>query len=135
MPLIVWSDDFSVGAPAIDQEHQELIQLINNAYDVLYRQDNFEISAIEFLSAIHPEISAHFALEETIMRECHYDQYVEHKADHERLLDEILDIMDNIENQTYYNEQIFSMHLNAWFSNHFKTKDARLHQCMNSFNR
>jgi hemerythrin-like metal-binding protein len=128
VPLIVWADEFSVGVPAVDQEHREMIQLINNAHDALFRQDGFEVSAIEFLGEIHVKVSAHFAGEEKIMRARHYDQYVEHKVDHTRLLNEILDIMDNIKNQTYYNEQILSQQLNAWFGEHFKTKDARLHQ-------
>jgi hemerythrin-like metal-binding protein len=134
VPFIVWREEFSIGVPAVDQEHQEMIQLINEAHDVLSRQDNFEVSAIEFLGEIYEKISAHFSREEKIMIESHYDQYVDHKSDHKRLLDDILDIMENIKNQTYYNEQIFSQQLNVWFGNHFKTKDARLHQHIDTFN-
>jgi hemerythrin-like metal-binding protein len=133
VPLIAWRDEFSVGEPAVDREHQEMIQLINDAHAALTRQDDFKVSVVEFLGDIYVKISAHFAREEKIMRERHYDQYVDHKADHKRLLDELRDIRDNIENQTYYNEQIFSQHLNAWFGNHFKTKDARLHQYIDTF--
>jgi hemerythrin len=43
-----------------------------------------------------PAFSAHFALEERFMREHGYDQLALHKADHERLLDEIREIMDDI---------------------------------------
>jgi len=134
VPLIAWREEFSIGVPAVDREHQEMIQLINKAHDALCRQDGFEVSAIEFLGEIYDKISAHFSREEKIMIESHYDQYVDHKSDHKRLLDDILDIMENIKNQTYYNEQIFSQQLNVWFGNHFKTKDARLHQHIDTFN-
>ena len=29
MPLIEWQDEFKIGIPSIDHEHQELIALIN----------------------------------------------------------------------------------------------------------
>lgn len=33
MALIEWRDEFRVGVPAIDREHQELIALVNRAHD------------------------------------------------------------------------------------------------------
>ena len=62
------------------------------------------------------------------MRERHYDQYQDHKDDHERLLDEIRDIMDDYEENAYYNDADFAEHVEKWFINHFKTLDARLHK-------
>ena len=60
------------------------------------------------------------------MRERGYDQLTAHKNDHERLLDEIRDIMDDFvdEEQT---ASALSGRLEAWFSRHFETHDARLH--------
>ncbi len=132
MPLLLWRDEFSVGVPAMDQEHEEIIQLVNKAHDSQFRKGSFEVSAIELLSEIHDIVSVHFAGEEKLMRGRHYDQYVDHKADHERLLNELLDISENIENQNYYDQQVFLQHLNAWFGIHFKTKDRRLHQYLNT---
>ncbi len=128
MSLIIWSDDFFFFFSEVDEEHQELIQFINDAHNALSRQNDSEIAVIEFLGEIYVRASAHFLTEERIMRERHYDQYEDHKADHERLLDEIRDIMDNFEDKTAYNEQEFSQKLHDWFANHFKTKDARFHQ-------
>jgi hemerythrin-like metal-binding protein len=75
------------------------------------------------------EFSAHFALEERIMRERRYDQYADHKADHERLLDDIRDIMDRHEADAYFNYEVALVaELGDWFTGHFGTKDARLHK-------
>jgi len=54
------------------------------------------------------------------MREHNYDQYQGHKEDHERLLDEIRDIMDACEESAYFSDEEFA--------GHFKTKDSRLHK-------
>ena len=74
------------------------------------------------------ELRAELRAEERIMREQGYFEYEEHKADHEELLDDIREIMENYEMGAYLDyEDTLAAHLNDWFTNHFKTKDARLH--------
>ncbi len=125
--LIQWKKQFSVGVPEIDHEHQELIELINELYAEL-QDENPDAAIGEFLGEIYAHIAAHFALEETIMREQGYDEISEHKRDHERLLDEIRDMMDEQEDPDAVSRERLSARLEAWFSNHFKTHDARLHR-------
>lgn len=127
MPLIEWRDEFSVGVPDVDHEHQGLIELINELHASLSVQSSPD-AAMDFLGEIYAKISAHFALEERIMRENRYDQYEDHKADHERLLDELRDIMDALEDRAIIDDNRLSAALGDWFAAHFKTKDARLHR-------
>jgi hemerythrin-like metal-binding protein len=82
----------------------------------------------EFLGEIHSLISAHFALEEKEMREMAYDDYEEHKEDHEKLLDQIRGMMDELEQDEGGDAtNALGSRLNAWFTKHFRTRDARLH--------
>jgi hemerythrin len=127
MVLIEWREEFEVGIPDVDHEHQELIKLINDLYDAI-SGENANISVMDFLGEIYSHVSAHFALEEKIMRDRKYDQYTDHKADHERLLDELRDIMDDYEESAYFSDEDFSSHIKRWFTEHFKTRDARLHK-------
>lgn len=130
MTLVQWKDKYRIGIASIDHEHQALIQLINDLYaHVQGSADKDAVAA--FLGEVNAKISAHFALEEKIMRERGYDQYAEHKADHERLLDGIRDIMDGYDRGIYsaYDEAL-AAHLRDWFAEHFQTKDARLHKMM-----
>ena len=84
-----------------------------------------------FLGEVFSRISAHFALEETVMRKHHYDEYAAHKADHERLLDDIRDIMDDFEAGVYADyKTALSEAVRDWFIDHFKTRDARLHKLL-----
>ncbi len=127
MPLVEWRAEFSVGVPEIDHEHQELIDLINAAHAKLGDMHARHLVA-DFLGEIYARISAHFALEEKLMRDQGYDEYEDHKADHERLLDEVRDIMDEYEERVGLDEKTFGARLGAWFTEHFKTKDARFHK-------
>ena len=96
MPLIDWREEFALGIPGVDHEHRELIALINRIHDEA--QGAGDVSAIVgFLGELHAQISAHFALEEKLMRERHYSGYPSHKDDHERLLEEIHEMMERYE--------------------------------------
>lgn len=128
MTLVEWRDDFKIGIDSVDYEHRQMIELINDVHAKL-SADAPKNEILDFLGEVFTRISAHFALEEKIMSSWKYDQYEEHKADHEHLLDEIRDIMDGFEAGTIAAaEQELSGRLNAWFTDHFKTKDARLHR-------
>jgi hemerythrin len=128
MPLIEWRDEFNTGIAEVDHEHRELVDLINQLHEQLQRDaDHDTVSA--FLGEVFARISAHFALEETVMRKHRYDEYEAHKAEHEALLDGIRDIMDDYEAGSYANaDEALATTVQAWFVNHFKTKDARLHK-------
>jgi hemerythrin len=126
MSLIEWRKEFEVGVAAVDHEHRELIALINDLHDRLQATGS-DITVSEYLGEIYARISAHFALEERIMGEARYDQYSEHKADHERLLDEIRDIMDDYEDRHEYDDVVLAKRLHDWFGTHFRIHDARLH--------
>jgi len=127
MALIEWKDKFEVGIPDVDHEHQEIINFINSMHDAM-SEENATTSVMDFLGEIEAHISAHFALEEKVMRASKYDQYTEHKADHERLLDELRDIMDDYEENAYFSDEEFAGHVERWFCGHFRTKDSRLHK-------
>lgn len=130
MALVEWKEEFKVGIASVDHEHQQLIGLINDLHAGLAAQPTKD-SIAEMLGEIHARIAAHFALEERVMRERRYDQYDDHKADHERLLDEIRDIMDRHDSDAYFNyKTALADELGAWFAVHFRTKDARLHKAL-----
>jgi hemerythrin len=126
MALLEWRDDFSIGILEVDHEHRELIDMINSLHGRLL-EPHHGAGIGEFLGELHAQIAAHFALEEKIMRSRRYAEFAEHKRDHERLLDEIRDIMDDYELQERYDAKALSAALDAWFSVHFRTHDARLH--------
>lgn len=126
MTLVEWQDDFKIGIDEIDFEHQELIEIINELYHEAKKEDS-ATAVMDFLGEIFEKISAHFALEEKVMRELDYDRYEDHKEDHESLLDSIRDIMDEYMDASTMDDEYLGSLLRYWFVNHFATRDARLH--------
>ncbi len=130
MTIIEWRKEFETGNGAVDYEHRELVSLLNELMETVSDGEPTD-EALDFLGEVNARISGHFALEESEMQRAEYDEYEDHKEDHERLLDDILDLMDAYENGTYVDKiDDFSARLHDWFVNHFKTKDARLHSAL-----
>ena len=126
MELLSWKTEYSVGIDAVDHEHQEMIGMINETYKEL--RGSKDPAAIEqFLGDIHMSISAHFALEERVMRQAEYGEYEAHKEDHESLLDQIRDLMDAFDENADEGLPLLQEQLSDWFGSHFATFDARLH--------
>jgi len=129
MTLITWKDEFSIGIASVDHEHRMLIASINDLHEQMQKPMTRD-AVMGFLGEIHARISAHFALEEREMRERHYAQLTEHKRDHERLLDEIRDIMDAYEDDAQFDKAGLGQRLVDWFSVHFRTHDAQWHRSL-----
>ena len=125
--LIEWKDHFSLGIAEVDFEHREMIDLINRLYASMQAGAGAD-EVHEFLAEVHARISAHFALEERLMRRMGYAEYSAHKDDHERLLDDILDIIDDCAAAGRFDADDLARRLDRWFTDHFRTFDARLHE-------
>lgn len=129
MTLLLWQDAYSVGVAEVDHEHRGMIELINTLHTALGTERSGE-RVEAFLGEIFADISAHFALEERVMRERRYDALAEHKGDHERLLDELRDIMDSQADGSALDDAQLGGVLAEWFGAHFRTHDARFHRLL-----
>ena len=127
MTLIEWREEYATGISGVDHEHQELIALINSIYEILDESPD-KNNIINCLGDIYGRISSHFALEERWMEQHNYDDYKIHSDDHERLLDDIGDITDEVESSSKLNTEQLREKLDNWFLVHFKTHDSRLHK-------
>ena len=127
MALLEWKAEYSVGNASVDQEHELLIEQINQIYEQLSQPaDTITVEAM--LGDIHADISAHFALEELLMREAGYAEYEAHKEDHEDLLDQIHDLIFSFAENPDSGRELLMKQLSDWFGRHFASFDARLHR-------
>jgi hemerythrin len=123
MTLLTFKPEYSVGIDSMDEEHRQLIRLINELYEEMKeRKDRDSIE--QFLGDIHAAVSAHFALE---VSKAGFEEFDAHKEDHEELLDQIRDMMDVFDQDSERGMFVLRERLSDWFASHFATFDARLH--------
>lgn len=131
MTLVEWSDAYALGIAEIDAEHRAMIEEINAVHARLGEQPAIDEICAR-LGEILAHISAHFALEEKNMRACAYPSLGGHKQDHERLIGELIEIIDSVERTGAYDPSALAQALQAWFVVHFSTHDAQLHRFVNA---
>ena len=127
MALLEWREEYCTGIKGVDYEHEHLIRQINSVYALISDGAQRDL-VIDSLGEIYGSISAHFALEEQMMLRHDYVEYADHKADHDRLLDDIRDITEEFEATEQLDDETFTQKLGDWFKLHFQTFDARLHK-------
>ncbi len=123
MTLIDWKPEFFLGIPKMDADHRYMVGLINGLNEQLQAAGN-KTFIIGILEELYSSAAKHFAHEEAIMRECGYDKYAEHEADHRRLLDRLTTWIADY--QTERLDEGMAKWLANWFCNHFQNHDTRL---------
>jgi hemerythrin len=100
MPYLEWSQAYDTGIGGIDYEHHRLVDMLNEIHELILKAaDPREIAAI--LGDFHALASAHFALEEKIMRDQNHPGLAGRRDIHYHLLDQVREIMDAYETGSY----------------------------------
>ncbi|MDJ0905821.1 MAG: hemerythrin domain-containing protein [Woeseiaceae bacterium] len=127
MSVIEWRSEFGIGIEIADHDHQQLIGRIRGHQQMLATcTDPDEMVAV--LDQIYTDIASHFALEEKLMEQMRYAALADHKEDHETLLDDLREIMVGVGDDGELDEVQLTDDLDRWFSDHFRTHDAKLHR-------
>ena len=126
MSLIEWKNEFNLGIEEVDTDHRALIELINAMHESV-SAGAARADVVAGVTRIYELVAVHFADEEAFMRETRYMAYAEHKEDHEILLDDLRDIIDQARSDSRYVEARLSSDLQYWFAAHFRKHDASLH--------
>jgi hemerythrin len=129
MALLEWKDEYATGIDDVDEEHKDLIDVINRLHELLLT-DDAKLTVPAFFDRLIKGVSAHFALEERIMGESEYPELAAHREDHERLLDEIRDLVEAFGQAEEIDSVDLAMRLEPWFTHHFATHDLRLHSTL-----
>lgn len=131
---IEWKDSYKTNIIEVDTQHQRLFTLMKEL-DTLYHAHKG--SLIKNLSSIHKAVSeleqytiSHFLIEERIMEENNYPDLENHKLQHDKFTDKILEFKEKINNHTANDEATLEENLDhilkflgTWLTNHIMIKD------------
>jgi hemerythrin len=85
MPLIAWSGKYSVGVKNLDDQHKEVINLLNELHAAMLKGQAQSV-ADALLPRIQRLAHEHFSTEERLMESTKYSGLVEQRAEHGPLL-------------------------------------------------
>ncbi|MEE4197033.1 MAG: bacteriohemerythrin [Bacteroidales bacterium] len=124
MHFITWKESFSVGVPSIDDQHKKLVGMINR----LYSEFSNGITN-KFLEEIIQELQGyteyHFSYEEKFMQLYHFDDYKEHKAEHNLFIDKINQYKETLAKENKKEVIDFITFLKNWLLKHIMGTDKK----------
>lgn len=123
-PLIEWKPELSVGIEEIDEQHKVLVELLNQLHRaIVLHHAGQEVARIldELVSYTH----THFAVEESLMRLLAYPDYDAHRAQHERLIGQVLDFRRKLIDERRPITFELLHFLKQWLTLHIMESDQR----------
>jgi len=121
--LIIWNDAYSVGIELIDNQHKELIKLINKLYRLYLNRETENI--FEIISALKDYTHYHFGTEEKLFKERNYPKADEHIKIHNEFITEVNKLAEEYKN----NPNVLSIKamtlLQRWLTNHILVEDKK----------
>ena len=112
-----WSDDYNINIPAIDDQHKELVKMLNLLFNAIARQEAGKVIA-GILDSLVEYTQTHFALEERLMQEADYKGIDHHKQEHKKLIEQLDHLTRKfmVENKPIYFEML--TFLRRWLREH-----------------
>ncbi|MCL2720998.1 MAG: bacteriohemerythrin [Treponema sp.] len=124
--LITWSSKLSCGIKLIDNQHKELVALVNDMFN--HVTGDYSQEAEYFSQIIHKAvryIKVHFATEERIMLATKFEGYTEHKKKHESFILTVVESINDFKYKRRFSLFYFTKFLKDWVLTHIAVMDKK----------
>ena len=122
--LITWNDRYSVGIAKIDAEHRKLVDLINELYAAILSGTSASVIA-KVLDGLACYTFSHFAAEEGLMKRYRYPGYLQHKAEHDKLVEQVKQLQQELRaGKATVSQEVMSF-LQRWLIGHILGVDKK----------
>ncbi len=120
---IEWSDDYSVGHPLMDQQHQRLVGLVNQMVDCVNVWDDaarFEL--VRLMTEFYSTSENHFAREEMLLGRVDYPGLHAQRRSHESYAERFSRFIAKGGKSDQYRQEFVELLLN-WWRTHILVED------------
>ena len=121
---VYWRDEYSVGIQSIDLQHKKLINLINMLQTTVDYSTGEDFER-ECLAAVVDYTKTHFVYEEGLMGKYGYPDFEAHKAQHQKMIDKINDLLAAYEEHPESTMKVALDFLKQWLIRHINGTDKQ----------
>jgi hemerythrin len=120
-----WRPELLLGIEQMDLQHRHLVACAGQLDSVVTANSSRQDVALS-LAALVAVAKQHFEWEERLMLANRYDDYARHKVEHDRLLDQLLEVDRELAAGRIGPSQILSLFIDAWTVQHLLGADRQL---------
>jgi len=124
MALITWSKSLSVGVDEFDNQHQNLIAMINELH-VAMKERKGKAAMAKIIYGLINYTSSHFLAEEIYFDKYNYPDSESHKKEHQLFVEKVKDVQKGFtENRLMISIDTMDF-LKDWLTNHIQGTDKK----------
>jgi hemerythrin-like metal-binding protein len=124
MPLLEWNDTFSVGFEEIDNDHKQLIGIVNRLDDAITAGKEFAVVG-DLLDELVSYTLWHFRHEERLMQSYGDPTFYDHKQEHEALAEAAAAKQQEFQGGNQDVARELMPFLKGWLTKHIQGTDSR----------
>ena len=123
MKFIKWTKKIEIGISKIDEQHKELMEIIEKTHEILLKEDKSKLKDI--LNELIEFTRIHFTTEENYFKKWDYPYAYEHINEHEKILSKSLQIIEKFDKEGSMIMPGFLDFLKEWWATHIPTYDFK----------
>jgi hemerythrin len=128
MKPVQWSEKFSVGVEELDQQHQQLIKMLNRLISTRETTDTNSETISDMLQAMTRYAHKHFKTEESLMMAYDYPGLEEQKQEHRAYRIKTVDFSTATMLGIDTVPEILLVYLFEWWTHHILDEDMKYKQ-------
>ncbi|MBU1218169.1 bacteriohemerythrin [Myxococcota bacterium] len=124
MPLFEWTDKIAVGVTVFDNQHKQLIAIINELHDAMKERRAKDVLSGIFLK-LENYTKTHFHHEITVLKSAGYPDLSEHENQHRVLIEKLADLREKFDSGSLFVSTETMNFLKDWLVNHIMGHDKK----------
>jgi hemerythrin-like metal-binding protein len=122
MPSITWVEEMSVGVKALDDDHKEMIDILNELNDGFEAHKSNEILG-NTIDRLMKYVSGHVAREEALFVKTCYPEAAAHAKEHDQIIKRTLEWQERFLSGSVAHSGEIKEFLSAWIVSHIQGAD------------
>lgn len=124
MAYIDWKDEYSVGIPVFDAQHQRLLRMVNELQDALINRQTKETMG-RIINQMTTYTVTHFRTEEQYLERYGYPDLAEHRKQHESFIELVSNFRLDWEHDRPVRTREVLSFLKEWWVSHILETDMQ----------
>ena len=121
--IVIWENKYDIGIPLIDDQHKELVKLINHLHQACISGDALGSAFKDAMSRMVEYVHFHFGAEQQLLSKVKFPEYSDHKKQHDTLIKNILDAAKDYSEGKRFVPHNFVRTLKDWVLGHIAVSD------------
>lgn len=128
--MLWWTDDLETGISIVDEQHKNMFDKANEIFDLDPNEDVEKIKKI--FTFLMNYSTNHFYEEEQLMIQYEYEDFIEHRDQHNYFVEEIYRIYQNISREEVREDDLNDLKvlIIEWLVNHINGEDKKFIKTM-----